>query len=117
MVLDGAMNADAFRAYVDQVLVPTLTPGDIVIINNLPARKVADIREAIEATGAQRHYLPPYSPDFNLIEMAFSKLKAHLQAKAERSIEALWDAVGKVITMLEPAECANDFATWGYDPT
>ncbi len=117
MVLDGAMNADAFRAYVDQVLIPTLTPGDIAIMDNLPAHKVAGIKEAIEAAGAQLRYLPPYSPDFNPIEMAFSKLKAHLRAKAERSIEALWDAVGKVITLFEPAECANYFAACGYDPT
>nr|AJW30039.1 transposase [Ochrobactrum sp. LM19] len=107
MVLDGAMNADAFRAYVDQVLIPTLKPGDIDIMDNLPAHKVAGIKEAIEAAGAHLQYLPPYSPDFNPIEMAFSKFKAHLRAKAERSIEALWDAVGKVITQFEPAECAN----------
>lgn len=98
MVLDGAMNADAFRAYVDRVLVPTLTPGDVVIMDNRPAHKVAGIKEAIEAAGAQLHYLPPYSPDFNPIEMAFSKLKAHLRAKAERAVEALRDAVVKVIT-------------------
>ncbi|OIS92395.1 IS630 family transposase [Brucella cytisi] len=117
MVLDGPMNADAFRAYVDQVLIPTLTSGDIVIMDNLPTHKVAGIKEAIEAAGAQLRYLPPYSPDFNPIEMAFSKLKAHLRAIAERSIEALWDAVGKVITLFEPAECANYFAACGYDPT
>ncbi len=117
MVLDGAMNADAFRAYIEQVLVPTLTPGDIVIMDNLPAHKVVGIREAIEEAGAQLRYLPPYSPDFNPIEMAFSKLKAHLRAKAERTVEALWDAVGQVITLFEPTECANYFAACGYDPT
>jgi transposase len=81
------MNADAFRAYVDPVLIPTLKPGDIVIMDNLPAHKVAGIKEAIRTAGAHLRYLPPYSPDFNPIEMAFSKLKAHLRAKAERSIE------------------------------
>lgn len=117
MVLDGAMNADAFRAYIEQVLVPTLIPGDIVIMDNLPAHKVVGIREAIEEAGAHLRYLPPYSPDFNPIEMAFSKLKAHLRAKAERTVEALWDAVGQVITLFEPTECANYFAACGYDPT
>jgi len=116
MVLDGAMNADAFRAYVEQVLVPTLTPGDIVIMDNLPAHKVAGIREAIEAGGAQLRYLPPYSPDFNPIELAFSKLKAIMRAKAERTIDALWEAVGKAIALFEPDECANYFAACGYDP-
>ncbi|MBA8841026.1 transposase [Ochrobactrum sp. RH2CCR150] len=83
------MNADAFRAYIEQVLVPTLTPGDIVIMDNLPAHKVVGIREAIEEAGAQLRYLPPCSPDFNPVEMAFSKLKAHRRAIAERTVEAL----------------------------
>lgn len=116
MVLDGAMNADAFRAYVEQVLLPTLTPGDIVIMDNLPAHKVAGIREAIEAGGAELRYLPPYSPDFNPIEMAFSKLKAIMRAKAERTIDALWEAVGKAIALFKPDECANYFSACGYDP-
>jgi len=89
MTAPGAMNADAFRAYVDQILIPTLTPGGIVIMDNLPVHKVVGTKEAIEAAGAKLRYLPPYSPDFNPIEMALSKLKAHLRAKAKRSIEAL----------------------------
>jgi transposase len=117
MVLDGAMNGDAFRAYVSQVLAPTLSPGDVVIMDNLPAHKAAGIREAIEAVGATLHYLPPYSPDFNPIENAFSKLKALLRARAERTIEALWDTVGTLIDQFTPAECANYFAACGYDPT
>lgn len=117
MVLDGAMNGDAFRAYAEQVLAPTLSPGDIVIMDNLPAHKAAGVREAIEAVGATLRYLPPYSPDFNPIENAFSKLKALLRAKAERTIDALWNAVGKVIGLFTPAECANYFAACGYDPT
>jgi len=76
MVLDGAMHGAAFLAYVEQVLAPTLSPGDIVIMDNLPAHKPVAVREAIEATGAELRFLPPYSPDFNPIEMAFSKLKA-----------------------------------------
>lgn len=117
MVLDGAMNGDAFRAYVEQVLTPTLSPGDIVIMDNLPAHKAAGIRDAIEAAGARLRYLPPYSPDFNPIENAFSKLKALLRAKAERTIDGLWNAVGEIVTMFAPSECANYFAACGYDPT
>jgi transposase len=117
MVLDGAMNGDAFKAYVEQVLAPTLSPGDIVIMDNLPAHRAAGVREAIEAVGAQLRFLPPYSPDFNPIEMAFSKLKTLLRAKAERTIDALWETVGNLIGMFEPQECANYFAACGYDPT
>lgn len=116
MVLDGAMNGDAFRAYVEHVLAPTLSPGNIVIMDNLSAHKAEGIREAIEATGATLRYLPPYSPDFNPIENAFSKLKALLRARAERTIAALWAAVGDVIDLFTPTECANYFAACGYDP-
>jgi transposase len=117
MVLDSAMNGDAFRAYVEQVLAPTLCPGDVVIMDNLPAHKAAGIRETIEAVGAKLRYLPPYSPDFNPIENAFSKLKAFLRARAERTIDALWDAIGEIVTLFSPSECANYFAACGYDPT
>ena len=102
LVLDGAMNGIAFRAYVEQVLVPTLTPGDVVVMDNLPAHKAEGIRQAIEQAGAELHYLPPYSPDFNPIEMAFSKLKAVLRGKAERTVSALWDAVGQAIPLFTP---------------
>jgi len=117
MVLDSAMNGDAFRAYVEQVLAPTLCPGDVVIMDNLPAHKAAGIRETIEAVGAELRYLPPYSPDFNPIENAFSKLKALLRARAERTIDALWGAVGEIVTLFSPSECANYFAACGYDPS
>ncbi|SKA22284.1 Transposase [Consotaella salsifontis] len=116
MVLDGAMNAIAFRAYVEQVLVPTLAPGDIVVMDNLPAHKTEGVRSAIEGAGAELHYLPPYSPDFNPIEMAFSKLKSLLRARAERSVDGLWDAVGAVLPLFKPDECANYFAAAGYEP-
>lgn len=116
MVLDGAMNGTAFRAYVEQILVPTLSPGDIVIMDNLPAHKADGVRQAIEGAGCELLFLPPYSPDFNPIEMAFSKLKALLRAKAERSVTALWDTVGTLIKSFEPKECANYFAAAGYDP-
>ena len=85
-VHDGAMNGTVFLAYVSQVLVPTLAPGDVVVMDNLPAHKAAGVRDTIEAAGARLLYLPPYSPDFNPIENAFAKLKALLRAKAERTI-------------------------------
>jgi transposase len=116
MVLDGAMNGVTFRAYVEQVLTPTLRPGDIVVMDNLPAHKAEGVRHAIERAGCELRYLPPYSPDFNPIENAFSKLKAHLRARAERSVGALWNSVGEIVTLFEPHECANYFAAAGYDP-
>ena len=116
LVLDGLINALAFQAYVDQVLVPTLAPGDVVIMDNLSSHKGAGIRAAIEAAGARLLYLPPYSADFNPIENAFSKLKAALRRAAERTIEKLWTAIGRIIPTFTPAECANYFARAGYNP-
>ena len=116
MVLDGPMNRLAFLAYVQQVLVPELEPGDVVIMDNLPALKGSKVREAIEAVGADLLYLPPYSPDFNPIENAFSKLKALLRKAAERTIEGLWRLIGDIIETFSPEECANYFSAAGYDP-
>jgi len=116
MLLDGPMHGRAFRAYVEQVLVPELRPGDIVIMDNLPAHKVAGVRETIEAAGARLLYLPPYSPDFNPIEMAFSKLKALLRKTAARTVDDLWEAVAQSLDAFTPNECANYFAASGYDP-
>jgi len=116
MVLDGAMNGAAFLAYVEQVLAPTLRPGDIVIMDNLPAHKPVAIREAIEAAGAELRFLPPYSPDFNPIEMAFSKLKALLRKAAARTMHDLWDAIARAIETFTPRECANYFTACGYEP-
>ena len=104
MVLDGAMNGPAFLAYVEQVLVPTLAPGDIVVMDNLPAHKSAGVRTAIEAAGATLRHLPPYSPDFNPIEQAFSKLKALLRKAAARTIPDLWNAIADAIPRFEPRE-------------
>ena len=115
MVLDGAMDGDAFRTYVEQVLVPELRPGDIVIMDNLPAHRVSGVRCAIEMAGAELIYLPPYSPDFNPIEMAFSKLKASLRKAAARTIDDLWDVIGEAIETFAPQECQNYFAKAGYD--
>jgi transposase len=115
-VYDGAMNGNVFLAYVSQVLVPTLAPGDVVVMDNLPAHKAAGVRDAIAKAGASLLYLPPYSPDFNPIENAFAKLKAMLRAKAERTIAALWDTVGSLVDLFTPTECANYFKAAGYDP-
>lgn len=115
MVLDGAMNGIAFLAYVEQVLAPELKPGDIVVMDNLPAHKVSGVREAIEKVGAKLLYLPPYSPDFNPIEMAFSKFKAFLKKIAARTKQALWEAIAKACDIFLPGECVNFFAADGYD--
>ncbi len=115
MVLDGPMNGAAFLAYVEQMLVPTLKPGDIVIMDNLPAHKSAAIRTAIEAVGAELRFLPPYSPDFNPIENAFAKLKAGLRKIAARTINDLWQAIADTLDTFTPNECANYFAACGYD--
>ena len=114
MVLDGPMNGEAFLAYVEQALVPELRPHDIVIMDNLPAHKVHG-SQAIEAAGASLRYLPPYSPDFNPIEMAFAKLKAALRAAAARTIPDLWQAIADALRRFTPKECANYLAAAGYD--
>ena len=115
MVLDGPINGLWFQAYVDQVLVPTLSPGDVVIMDNLGSHKRPGIRAAIEAAGASLLYLPPYSPDFNPIENAFSKLKALLRKAAERTVKRLWAAIGELLTKFTPQQCANFFAAAGYE--
>ena len=117
MVIDGPMDGPVFRAYVDQVLVPDLRPGDIVVMDNLPAHKVTGVRQAIEAAGARLLYLPAYSPDFNPIEMAFSKFKALLRAAAPRTIPKLWKSIVDAIGRFKPAECTAYFAAAGYDAT
>jgi transposase len=116
MVLDGPMNGTAFLAYVQQVLVQELKPGDIVIMDNLSAHKGSQVRDVIEAAGARLLYLPPYSPDFNPIENAFAKLKALLRKAGERSVEGLWHLIGKLLDAFTPKECANYFAAAGYVP-
>lgn len=115
MVLDGAMHGAAFLAYVEQVLMPTLSPGDIVIMDNLSAHKSPAVRHAIEAAGAEPRFLPPYSPDFNPIEMAFSKLKAFLKKTAARTVDDLWDAIANGINTFTPTECQNYFTAAEYD--
>jgi len=117
MVIDGPINGEWFEAYVGQVLVPTLKPGDVVILDNLSSHKRVAARVLVEAAGAKLIFLPPYSPDFNPIEKAFSKLKAHLQKNAERTVAGLWDLIGKLIDLIKPQECQNYFRSCGYDPT
>ncbi len=116
MLLDGPMDGDALRAYVIQILVPELAKGDIVVMDNLPAHKVAGVRDAIEKAGATLLYLPPYSPDFNPIELAFSKLKAILRKAAARTIHELWQAIAQSLDAFSPDECKNYFAAAGYEP-
>lgn len=113
-VLDGPINATVFRAYVEQVLAPTLRGGDILILDNLSSHKVAGVREAVEARGARILYLPPYSPDLNPIEQAFAKLKALLRKDAERTRDELWSAIGRIIDLYKPDECRNLFKNAGY---
>ena len=113
-VFDGPMNAECFRAYVEQCLAPTLQPGDIVILDNLSSHKVAGIREAIEATGARLRYLPPYSPDLNPIEQFFAKLKATLRKAAARTVETLIHSIATALRSVTSTECANYLANAGY---
>lgn len=115
MVLDGAMDGAAFLAYLEQVLVPTLRPGDIVVMDNLPAHKPDKVRNAIARAGAELRYLPPYSPDLNPIEMAFAKLKALLKKAAARTVEDLWRAVAAALPRITQHECRNYLAAAGYD--
>jgi transposase len=113
-VIDQPMNGPIFRAYVERCLVPTLAPGDIVVMDNLAAHKVSGVREAIEAAGARVLYLPPYSPDLNPIEQLFAKLKALLRKAAERTIPALWAAIGLLLDEFSPDECSRYLAHAGY---
>jgi transposase len=108
------MNGNAFLAYVEQILAPSLKPGDIVVMDNLSAHKVPGVREAIEAAGARLLYLPPYSPDFNPIEQLFAKLKALLRKAAERSVDGLWNRIAALLYAFTPEECANYFRNAGY---
>jgi transposase len=114
MVADGPMDGAMFIAYVQTFLCPTLQPGDIVIADNLSSHKVAGVKEAIEATGAQIRYLPPYSPDLNPIEKAFSKLKALLRKAATRTVDALWTRIGEILDMFSSSECSHFFTSSGY---
>ena len=114
MVIKGAMNGEAFLAYIERCLVPTLERGDVVIMDNVPSHKVDGVQAAIEAAGATLRYLPPYSPDLNPIEAAYSACKAFLRKCAERTEQALGRRIGQFVRRLQPAACANFFAHAGY---
>lgn len=116
LVVDGPMNGRVFLAYVQQHLLPTLHEGDIVILDNLAAHKVAGIREAIQSVKAELLYLPPYSPDLNPIEQLFAKLKTLLRAAAARTVNALELTIGSLLDCFSPAECTNYFRHAGYAP-
>ena len=113
-VFDGPIDNDSFRAYVDQVLVPSLRPGDVVIMDNLAVHKQPEIRLAIEQAGAQLRFLPPYSPDFNPIEQVFSKLKAFLRALRPRTFDRVLELVATGMRLFSSAECANYVRNCGY---
>ena len=113
-VFDGAINGQRFRAYVEQMLAPTLMPGDIVLLDNLRSHKIAGIAEVIAAREAPLIYLPPYSPDLNPIEQAFAKYKALLRKAAERTVESLWQTIGRIADLFSPTECRNFFNSAGY---
>jgi transposase len=113
---DRPINAALFEEWVENCLIPTLSKGDVVVMDNLPAHKGPRVEEMIKAAGAELRYLPPYSPDMNPIEKAFSKLKAHLRKIAERTVAALMRALETCADIFKPAECANYFAACGYDP-
>jgi transposase len=113
-VFDGPIDAVSFRAYVDQVLVPTLRPGDVVVLDNLAVHKQPDVRAAIEAVGAQLRFLPPYSPDFNPIEQAFAKLKAFLRAARPRTFDQVVALVAAALALFTPDECRNYIRHSGY---
>ncbi len=116
MVIDGAMNGEAFTAYAETFLAPTLAPGDIVIMDNLPAHKVGGARAAIERAGAKLLFLPPYSPDFNPIEQVFAKIKPLLRKAAARTVGTLQAAIAAALDAFTPGECANYFTNSGYEP-
>jgi transposase len=117
VVIDGPVNGDIFLAYVEQHLAPTLKAGDIVIMDNLSSHKRAGVREAIESVGASLVYLPPYSPDFNPIELLFSKFKWLLRSIADRTVETLWQTCGKLLDEFSESECRNYFRHCGYATT
>ena len=115
-VLDGPINGRIFLAWVVQFLIPTLRPGDIVILDNLGSHKGAAVRNAIRAAGAHLRFLPPYSPDLNPIEQVFAKLKTLLRKADERSIAAVWHRIGTLLDAFSPHECANYLRHAGYAP-
>jgi transposase len=116
-VIDGPINGDSFLAYVEQVLLPVLSPGDIVIVDNLGSHKGKAVRRLIRSVGAKLFFLPPYSPDLNPIEQVFAKLKTLLRKAARRTAEATWREIGALLPEFSPQECANYLRNSGYAST
>ena len=116
-LLNGPINGERFRVYVEKVLVPTLHPGDIVIMDNLGSHKSKAVRQAIRSAGARLLFLPKYSPDLNPIEQFFAKLKHLLRKAQQRSVDAICDAIAQILNTTSPQECSNYLAEAGYDPT
>ena len=116
-LLDGPINGEKFRLYVDKVLVPTLRPGDIVVMDNLGSHKGWAVRRAIRSIGAKLFFLPKYSPDLNPIEQVFAKIKHFLRKAAARSVETICTAIGEILGAFKPDECANYFQNSGYAQT
>jgi transposase len=117
LAVDGALNGELFRAYVEQQLAPALRPGDVVVLDNLACHSAAGVREAVQAAGARLLHLPPYSPDLNPIELAFSKLKRLLRQAAERTVEGLWSALGRLLDRFSAEGCWGYFRHCGYTAT
>jgi transposase len=117
LVVDGAMTGELFAAYVSRVLIPELKEGDVVVMDNLSCHRRAEVRALLESAGCRVGYLPAYSPEYNPIEMAFSKLKRLLRKAAARTVEALWDALGRLLDCFSPQECANYIRHAGYPAT
>lgn len=113
-VFDGPINGECFRAYVEQLLIPTLKPGDIVIVDNLGSHKSRAVRDAIKAAGARLWFLPPYSPDLNPIEQTFAKVKHWMRMAERRTMEEAWKQVGNIVGSISPQECSNYFRNAGY---
>jgi len=113
-VFDGPINGECFRAYVEQLLIPTLRPGDIVILDNLGSHKAKAVRDAIKSAGARLWFLPPYSPDLNPIEQTFSKIKHWMRMAQKRTMEEAWKQVGNIVSLITPQECSNYFKNAGY---
>jgi transposase len=113
-VIDGPINGEIFLAYVETLLVPTLRPGDVVVLDNLGSHKGKEVRRAIRQAGAHLIFLPPYSPDLNPIEQTFAKLKHLMRRAASRSIDTTWQSAGELIKTFTPQECANYLANSGY---
>jgi transposase len=116
-LIDGPINGDSFRLYIDKVLIPTLRPGDIVVMDNLGSHRSKAVRRAIRAAGARLFFLPKYSPDLNPIEQFFAKFKHWLRKAAKRTIETVYTAIGPILDTVTSAECANYFTNAGYDQT